>query len=259
MEKKDFSCQTEYSTKENTFGVPFEWWKIRALYQDSESKRHHIGFFPQVVGKSSLEIGKGCFPEPRGIGAGVCFLSRIAFETMMLPNSCLWGLCNVHFGLVVQNSYVLIFSDIEKKHFSCQIRVLLYWEHVGKPFKQWKLHAPKSMLREEESGHCFIFHNDRRIYVGKRQGMISWAKRHWGWNLYTELNVLSNQDASKFLFCGVCEMAILHWLYKLAQCSFSPLVQRRICHAQSDVSWKEDTFGAPFKESLCPKPGPWEE
>ena len=42
---------SEFSTKENTFGVPFEGWKIRAMNQGSESKRQHIGLFPPIAGE----------------------------------------------------------------------------------------------------------------------------------------------------------------------------------------------------------------
>ena len=70
--------------------------------------------------------------------------------------------------------------------------------------------------------------------MGKRHGWISSAKKHWGWSPYTEVNVKSNQGASKFLFSGDIAMSILFCLYELDMFFFSPLVQRRHCHAQYD-------------------------
>ena len=67
------------------------------------------------------------------------------------------------------------------------------------------------------------------VYVGKRQGWLSWAKRHWGWSLYTEVNVLSHQDAYKLLFSGLCRMATLPCLYVLSMLCFPCL-------------WKEGIF-----------------
>ena len=82
---------------------------------------------------------------------------------------------------------------------------------------------------------------------------------HWVWCLIIELNVLSNQDASKLLFSVVCEITILPSLYKLAMCCFSPLVQRRLCHAKSKFFWKENIFGVPFKQWKVSAPNPGSE
>ena len=41
----------EFTTKENTFGVPGDGWKMRAMNQGFESKRQHIGIVPTIVGE----------------------------------------------------------------------------------------------------------------------------------------------------------------------------------------------------------------
>ena len=42
---------SEFSTKENTFGVPLEGWKKHAMNQGFESKRQHTGIVPTIVGE----------------------------------------------------------------------------------------------------------------------------------------------------------------------------------------------------------------
>ena len=64
------------------------------------------------------------------------------------------------------------------------------------------------------------------IYVRKRKGWLSWAKRHWTWSPYNEVNVWSNHDASNILFTGDFVTAILTCLYELVMSWFSPLVKQ---------------------------------
>ena len=99
---------------------------------------------------------------------------------------------------------------------------------LGLPFKQWKLPAPNQGSEKKRQDIGIFAISIGEVYVGNRQGLLSWATTHWGQTPYTELNVLSNQNASKLLFSGVCEIAILPWLYELHMCCFSPLVQRGI-------------------------------
>ena len=51
--------------------------------------------------------------------------------------------------------------------------------------------------------------------------------------------------SSKTLVCGVCEMALLPWLYELALCCFSLIWKRRNSPAKSGFSSKEIMFGVP--------------
>ena len=63
-------------------------------------------------------------------------------------------------------------------------------------------------------------------------------------------------QASRFqTFVGdVLLKAVLPWLYELAMCCLSLRWKRRICHAKSDFSLKENTFGMDFKPSKLPAP-----
>ena len=118
----------------------------------------------------------------------------------------------------------------------------------GGPFKQCIVPATNQCSERKRQVIGIFAKIIREFYVGNRQGLLSWVKMHWGSSLNPELNVLRNQETSNLLFPGIGEMAILPWLYKPAMCSFSLLVQRRHCHSQSDVSWKEDMFGLPIKQ-----------
>lgn len=69
--------------------------------------------------------------------------------------------------------------------------------------------------------HCLLCHNYSSNLGGKNPWVDSWAKTHWGWCSFTELNILSNHDASQLLFCGGGEMSILLCLHYLAICYFS--------------------------------------
>lgn len=44
------------------------------------------------------------------------------------------------------------------------------------------------------------------VYLGNRQGLLSYARTHWNWSPYTVLKVLSNKDASNSLF-----LAFVRW------------------------------------------------
>jgi len=55
---------SEFSTKKNTFGVPFEGWKICEMNQGSESKRQHIGIFTALIGEFCFANRQGLFSEP---------------------------------------------------------------------------------------------------------------------------------------------------------------------------------------------------
>ena len=124
-------------------------------------------YFLQWYGKFSLEIGKGCLPEWRHIGAGVHSLSWISSAPMMLPNSWLWHLWNIHFALVIRTSSVMIFPSIAKKDFSCQIRPFLYREHFWNAFQAKETPCHTLGLREEGAVHWCLCHHDRSIRCWK--------------------------------------------------------------------------------------------
>ena len=54
-EKRISHVSSEFSTKENTFLVSFEGWKIHTTNQGSESKRQHMGIFLEIVGEIYLD------------------------------------------------------------------------------------------------------------------------------------------------------------------------------------------------------------
>ena len=56
---------------------------------------------------------------------GLCsFTYLIILLKQVIPNSCVWNLWIGYFALFVRNTYVLLFPDIEKNDFSCQIKLL---------------------------------------------------------------------------------------------------------------------------------------
>ena len=137
-------------------------------------------YFLQWYGKFSLEIGKGCLPEWRHIGAGVHSLSWISSAHMMLPNSWLWHLWNIHFALVIRTSSVMIFPSIAKKDISCQIRPFLYREHFWNAFRAKGTPWPTPVLREVEAGHWCLCHKDRRNLFGKEASVAFLSKAALG-------------------------------------------------------------------------------
>ena len=122
------------------------------------------------------------------------------------------------------------------------------------PYKQRKLHPTHECSERKRQDIAVFAIMIGEVYVGKRQGWLSWAKRHVGWSPYTEVNVWSNHDESNLLFSGVFVMAFLPCLYKLALCCFSLLVQTRRCQAQSAFSWMENTFKVHFRQWNVPAP-----
>ena len=76
-------------------------------------------------------------------------------------------------------------------------------------------------------GRTLVFcHHDSRIWCGKRQGWLSWAKRHWGWSPYMDVNVWNNHVAGHLLFTGIIYMAFPPCLYELVLCCFPHLCKQ---------------------------------
>ena len=89
---------SEFSTKENMFGVPFQQWKISAMNQGSESKRQHLGLFPPIGrGSLVLKLARVAFLNQVPLGL-VSSQSIISFAFLMLPISCpvfmKWPFCS---------------------------------------------------------------------------------------------------------------------------------------------------------------------
>lgn len=180
---------------------------------------------------TGLEIGKGCFPEPRGIGAGAHSLSWIPVQTWcfqtvdseicemsILPWS--WKLAIWWYSPILKRMSYHAKSDSSSSENSFE-------------FLQAKETPCSTPMQREERGNCCLCHNDRWYLCGKEARVDFWARRLWGWVLYTEVNVRINKDASNLLFSVVLAMAIMHCLFELAMCCFSPLVQTMHGHAQS--------------------------
>ena len=89
------------------------------------------------------------------------------------------SLWNVHFALVLQTSYVLIFPHISKKQFSFQIRPFLSREHFWSAFQEKESPGCTPVLREEEAGHWCLCH-DRRIGCGKEASVAFLSKEALG-------------------------------------------------------------------------------
>ena len=121
----------------------------------------------ELYEKLRWEIGKGCFPEPRCIGAGVRSWSWISFGTRVLPNSHFWSVWDGHFALVAWICSVLLFPAIGKKGFSCQLRLLLNGEHVGHAFEGMENLCTKLLLRKQEAALSYIWCCYRRCLGGK--------------------------------------------------------------------------------------------
>ena len=79
----------------------------------------------------------------------------------------------------------------------------------GMPFKQRKILAANqcSERKRQDIGVFAIMIGE--VNVGNRQGWFSWAKRHWGWRLYTEVNMQSNHVSYNLLFSGAHSMTLL--------------------------------------------------
>ena len=135
----------------------------------------------------------------------------------------------------------------DKKACSCHIRVILKEEHVWSDFQVMETPYIKPLLKEQEAAHGIICPSYSTRLGGKREGMLSWAKNHWGWCWFTELNILCNQDSFQVLFWVACEMANLPRLCKQGMCCFSLNLRRRNCHAKSGLSSMVNMFGWLFK------------
>ena len=179
----------------------------------------------------------GCFHDPRPFWDGVRSLSWISSAPMMLSNSCLW-VCEMS---ILPWSYKLAmcwYSLIFQRNNSHSKSDPSSAENTSEmPFKQRKLQVAHQ-CSERKKQDIVVFAMIGELDVGKRQAWLSWAKRHWGWCPYTEVNVWSSLVAWNLLFSRVISKAILPCLYKLALWWFSSLVQPRHCNAHSAISWR---------------------
>ena len=138
---------SEFSTKENRFRVPFEWWKICAMNQGSESKRQHIGLHPTIVGESRLEMSKGCIPEPRLIG-----VMSVHWVKYPLHTGRLWTLvcevCEMSIWPWLYELSMCWYSPIMKRRNSqANSDTSTTVNTFQMTFKQWKISAHTSAQR----------------------------------------------------------------------------------------------------------------
>lgn len=153
-------AQSVVSWKEMTFEVPFMHWKIPALNQVfSKWRGTTLVSVPKLEEMSTCEKNKGWFHEWSHFGARVH--SRIWWYSWSrkLPNSCLWCFWNGSFVLVIWNSSVLLFPDMEKKELSCQIRLLLKEVPVCCAFHGMETPYTVPLHIELEATHWWISHN----------------------------------------------------------------------------------------------------
>ena len=123
-------------------------------------------------------------------------------------------------------------------------------EYTLMPFKWWKF--PESNYCSE----CMKQHigTSYRKKQGRKKASVAFLSQdalglvsvHW-------VYILSNKDASKLLFSRACVLAILPWLHEPAMVLFTPLVNRRHCHAKLDF-YSKNTFAVPFKWWKVPEP-----
>ena len=96
----------------------------------------------------------------------------------------------------------------------------------GMPFKKRNLPLAHQCSERERQYMGVLAIVIGEVDLGLRQGWFSWAKRHWGWSPYSEVNVWNICIACNLLSSGFVWMAILPCLYKLALCCFPCLCKQ---------------------------------
>ena len=96
---------------------------------------------PYLLEKSRWEIGKGCFPDHRYIGAALPSLGWFTCWIWKLPKVCWMSLWNGNFGLLVWTGYMLL-SLIWKRRIShAKSGSSAKDIKFGVPFLEWKHRA----------------------------------------------------------------------------------------------------------------------
>lgn len=131
-------------------GVPFKQSNLSAPTYYSERMSQYIGILAIIIGKSRWEKGQGCFPEQLGIRADVCSRNDYTVE----PGSFQTLVCVVYVIAIVP--YKLLFPNMEKKFFSCQVRVLHKQEQDFSAFYVMKNPCNVPWLRKQEAARCII-------------------------------------------------------------------------------------------------------
>ena len=213
---------------------------------------------------TGLEIGKGCFPEPRGIGAGAHSLSWIPVQTWcfqtvdseicemsILPWS--WKLAIWWYSPILKRRSYHAKSDSSSSENSLECL-------------QAKETPCSTPMQREERGNCCLCHNDRWYLCGKEARVDFWARRLWGWVPYTEVMSMWERGTGGLLSKEALGMGSVYWgectnqqgcFQSLVFCSFSngyyalfvrtshvllfPTCANNAWPCPVCVSWKENT------------------
>ena len=181
------------------------------------------------------------------IGASVCSLSWISSAILTLSKTCLQIFWKVHFAMILRSSYVLIFPDIAKKDFSCQIRPFLYRQHFWNAFQAKDTPCGKPVLRQLEAGHCCLCHNDRRIWCWTEARVAFLIKRHWDGVL-----IWRWMYKAKTLLSISCLLEIFWWNSPLfvwnSLVFIFPACANKTWTCPICCLWKENNFEMPFRQ-----------
>ena len=156
--RRNSPAKTGFSSEEIKFGVPFMAWKHHAWNQWSDSKKQPIVLSPTMCRRILVGgEGKGCFREHRCIWAHVFSLSWIHVSNKSLHISCWWSLSKGSFAQLYKLGRYFC-PEMEKKDFSCQIRLLFWGEEVWKCFQALWTSCTNILLREVGAAPVSLSH-----------------------------------------------------------------------------------------------------
>ena len=190
------------------------------------------------------ERGKGGFPEPRGFGDGVPIWRSMYDATTLLTISCFLAFWQWPFCLVCINWPCAVFTGCSHCAWSCPICHLLKGEHVWSAFQALESPCTKPGLQGEEGPLWFLCPN-RILDVQKAR--VNFTSKVTMWLVCVHgIDDTAKSGSFQALVCGVCEMALLPWLYRLALYCFSLICKISNSPANAGFSSMEIPFAMPF-------------
>ena len=201
-----FSCQLLLRLGRNTFGVGFKIRRPRVQQQGPGSQRQPRPSLAYGDQRARGEKGKPCFAEQRLIGAVVCFPSRVHLSRMKISELHFepwvkWGL-----GDELPSSLRGFAGASVQKAFSCQHLFLHEGEHGWSGMKAQETTSKAAGPREPQAAQT-LFGLWRPGGRGrKRLAFLRSAKAHWGYGLFPEESLPSQNAALRSSFGAVGEM-----------------------------------------------------
>ena len=199
IEKKDFSWQVSFLLKEHVWSAFQVMQTPYAKPVLREQEEEHSFFCPRC---RRIQCGKKAivaFLSKDALGLVFLHWVEYTFQPWCFPTLILWRWRDVYSTLPTLSSYMLLLP-ILKTMFSMAFQASSQRKTGLECLSGDRNSLHLTSAQRSRGSTFFICHIYRRIFVRKRQGLLSWAKTHWSWYLFTDFNIFATSTLPYFCF-----------------------------------------------------------